>query len=318
MMNVVQHRYFNITLHVLAWSIVLFLPYLISSAGIGPLPGLYFPLSGVIHIIIFYTNTLFLYPRFLNRTHWWLYIISVILLIFFSVKVKSYMLAAWFPDASPDARSHILFPSVLVFIVSIFYNVTIDKVRAEKLQLDMELKLLRSQINPHFLFNILTSLVSMARKKSDQLEPSLLMLSGLMRYTLYNAGKTISLQQEVEYLESYVALQKLRFERDAKIMFNIELLENDYHIEPMLLVPFIENAFKHGEPFIEIHLMVKDGILVFQVKNKFDTDTSKDESSGIGLNNVRSRLSLLYPGRHNLVINSDNSLFNVHLTIKLL
>lgn len=338
MQAIIKYRHFNSILHVLAWSIVLSFPYLVSDADnqykIGPLPGGYFTLSGIIHMIIFYGNTLLLYPKLLNRKYWLLYIVSVILLIICSVRVKFYILAWWFPDASPDARSHVLFPSVMVFIVSIFYSITVDKIRAEKLQkenealqLGMELKFLRSQISPHFLFNILTNLVSLARKKSDQLESSLLMLSGLMRYMLYNAGKKISLQQEVEYLESYIALQKLRFGRDVKIVSNIELSQEatNYSIESMLLIPFVENAFKHGtgyvdKPVIDINLTVKEGVLVFQVKNKFDreTDASKDESSGIGLSNVRSRLTLLYPGRHDLVICTANNLFSIHLTVNLL
>ena len=191
----------------------------------------------------------------------------------------------------------------------------------------MELQLLRSQISPHFLFNILTNLVSLARKRSGDLEASLLMLSGLMRYMLYDASKRISLQQEVEYLESYIALQKLRFGREVKIVFNIEisLEEKSYNIEPMLLIPFVENAFKHGtgyadQPFINIKLSAKNGILVFQVMNKYEegTSVSKDETSGIGLNNVRSRLTLLYPQRHELVIEKGNNLFNVNLTLQLL
>lgn len=338
MMKIVRYRYFNLTLHVLAWSIVLFFPYFVSSAGnqyrIGPLPGFYFTLSGFIHMIIFYANTLLIYPKLLNRAYWFLYIVAVVLLVILSIWLKFQILAWWFPGASPDARSHVLFPSVLAFIVSIFYSITVDKIRAEKLQkenealqLGMELKFLRSQISPHFLFNILTNLVSLARKKSDQLETSLLMLSGLMRYMLYDAGKKISLQQEVEYLESYIALQKLRFGRDVKVVVNIELLpeERNYSIEPMLLIPFVENAFKHGtgyedQPAIDINLTVRDGVLAFRVKNKFDqvTDTSKDETSGIGLSNVCSRLALLYPGRHDLVINTDQSLFSINLTLKLL
>ena len=337
-MKIVKYRYFNFILHALAWSIVQLLPYLVSDAGnqykIGPLPGLYFTLSGIIHMIIFYGNALFLYPKFLNRAYWWLYIISAILLIIISVRIKFYILESWFPNVSQDARSHVLFPSVLVFTVSVFYSIAVDRIRAEKLQkeneamqLGMELKFLRSQISPHFLFNILTNLVSLARKKSDHLESSLLMLSGLMRYMLYDTGKKISLQQEVEYLENYVALQKLRFGRDVKIAFNIELSqeEKNYHIEPMLLIPFVENAFKHGvgyvdEPLIEINLTVRQGVLVFQVMNKFDraTDTSKDENSGIGLSNVRSRLTLLYPDRHELVIHTGKSLFSIHLTLQLL
>ena len=337
-MKIVKYRYFNFILHTLAWSIVLLAPYLISDASnqykIGPLPGLYFTLSGVIHMIIFYGNALLLFPKFLNRTYWWLYIITAILLIAISAKVKFYILATWFPDVLPDARVHVVFPSILAFIVSVFYSIAVERIRAEKLRqekeallLGMELKFLRSQISPHFLFNILTNLVSLARKKSDHLERSLLMLSSLMRYMLHDTGKKITLQQEVEYLESYIALQKLRFGRDVRIEFTMELPpgEKNYCIEPMLLIPFVENAFKHGtgftdQPFIGVHLTVGNGVLVFQVKNNYDRHnvTSKDESSGIGLNNVRSRLSLLYPGRHELVINTTDTLFSIDLTLNLL
>jgi len=196
-MKLFQYRYFNLALHVLAWSIVLFFPYLVSSAGdqykIGDLPGLFFTFSGIVHIVVFYTNALFLYPKLLNRTYWLLYAALVVLLIFFSYQVKSYILGSWFPDAPQDARKHVLFPSVAAFIASMFYSITVDKMRTGKLQkenevmqLGMELKLLRSQISPHFLFNILTNLVFLARKKSGHLETSLLMLSGLMRYMLYD------------------------------------------------------------------------------------------------------------------------------------
>lgn len=337
MMRIVKYRYFNFILHVLVWSIVLLFPYFISSAEneykIGALPGVYFTLSGVVHMIIFYVNSFLLYPKFLNRSYWWLYLVTAILLIVFSVSVKFSMLTRWFPNDLADAKSHVLFPSVMALIVSILYSILGEKIRAEKLQkenealqLAMEVKLLRSQISPHFLFNILTNLVSLARKKSDNLEASLLMLSGLMRYMLYDAGKKIDILQEVDYLESYISLQKLRFGRDVKVVFNIELPheETSYRIEPMLLIPFVENAFKHGtgyldQPFININLTVREGILVFQVKNKFDQvgDTSKDESSGIGLSNVCARLILLYPGMHDLVINKDKNLFDINLTMKL-
>ncbi|WP_207515660.1 sensor histidine kinase [Longitalea luteola] len=339
MLTIVKYRYFNVILHALAWSIVLFFPYFTGSAGnqykIGPLPGIYFTLSQLIHIVIFYGNAFFLYPKLLNRRYWWLYLVSVVLLILLSVRVKFYILEGWFPNDLPDVRAHVLFPSVLAFIVSVFYCITLEKIRAEKTQqereakqLGMELKFLRSQISPHFLFNILTNLVSLARKRSDQLESSLLMLSGLMRYMLYDAGKKISLQQEVEYLQSYVALQQLRFGQDVKIGFNLALpyAANNYCIEPMLLIPFVENAFKHGtgyedEPRIDINLTVQEGILVFQVKNKFDPGeaaANKDEVSGIGLGNVRARLTLLYPGRYDLVIHRDGDLFSIHLTLNLL
>jgi len=337
-MKISKYKYFNLTIHILAWSVVLFFPYTISSASdqfkVGPHPGLYFTLSGAVHCIVFYANALFLFPKLLNRTYWLLYTISAVILIFLSYQVKFYFIESWFPDALQDfVPWHVLFSSVIAFVASVFYSVTVEKIRADKMQkeneamqLGMELKFLRSQISPHFLFNTLTNLVFLARKKSDRLETWLLMLSNLMRYMLYDAGKKISLKQEIEYLESYVALQKLRFGLDVKIAFVAELSQEETNcsIEPMLLIPFAENAFKHGtgyvdQPYIDINLTVKESVLVFKVMNKFDreTDTTKDEISGIGLSNVRSRLISLYPGRHELVIHADKSLFSIDLSVKL-
>jgi two-component system, LytTR family, sensor kinase len=334
-----KYKYFALIVHILSWSIVLFFPYLISSPNdqykVGYHPGLYFTLSGAVHCIVFYVNALFLFPKLLNRTYWLLYTVSAVLLIFLSYQIKFYFIESWFPDALQNfVPWHVLFSSVIAFIASVFYSVTVEKIRADKMQkenkamqLEMELKFLRSQISPHFLFNVTTNLVSLARKKSDNLEASLLMLSGLMRYMLYGNGKKITLYQEAEYLESYVALQKLRFDRDVKITSSIDIPfeEKKYSIEPMLLIPFVENAFKHGtgyvnEPAIDIRLTSKEGVLVFHVKNTFDkeSDTTKDESSGIGSNNVQSRLKLLYPRKHNLTIDADKNLFSIHLTLNLL
>lgn len=338
MLKIVTYRYFTLMLHVLAWSIVLFFPYLVSDARheykIGPLPGLYFTLSGIVHMLIFYGNAWVLYPKLLKRVYWPAYIIFVVLLIFVSYWVKLYIITAWFPNSSQDARTHILFPSVVAFIASLFYSITVDKIRTEKrqkeseaTQLEMELKFLRSQISPHFLFNILTNFVALARKKSDQLETSILMLSGFMRYMLYDTSKKITLQQEVGYLENYIALQKLRFGAEAEIIFTVDMPDAlaGCPIEPMLLIPFVENAFKHGtgyisHPLIHVELTVKESLLALEVTNKFDceTDASKDDSSGIGLNNVRSRLRLLYPNRHHLVIREDQNLFHIQLTLKLI
>ncbi|HTN38934.1 MAG TPA: sensor histidine kinase [Arachidicoccus sp.] len=190
----------------------------------------------------------------------------------------------------------------------------------------MELKFLRSQINPHFLFNVLSSLVSLARKKSDRLEPSLILLSDMMRYMIYDSNdKKVSLESEVTYLESYIALQQLRFDDSVPINASLELDSSSDHllIEPMLLIPFVENAFKHGTgwingPAIKIHLRVESKILVFNVENRFNgTDTQKDTAGGIGLVNVKSRLNLLYPGRHQLTSSIERNTFIVHLRIQL-
>jgi LytS/YehU family sensor histidine kinase len=243
--------------------------------------------------------------------------------------LKYNILAHWFPDVLKDLTAYkfIFAPSVGIFVISIIYRRVVNKIQYEKVQaqrrteqLSTELKFLRSQISPHFLFNVLTNLVSLARKKSDQLESSLIMLSDLMRYMLYDTqGKKVALTKEIEYLQSYIELQKLRFGSEIAINTVMELEEETVHytIEPMLLIPFVENAFKHGVAQINIQLSVKNGQLTFDVTNRFDHEntTSKDENSGIGLTNVRSRLDLLYKDRHTLLIRDDNNLFHVTLTL---
>lgn len=329
----------TITLHIVIWSVILLLPYIVSSAAsgyrIGSLPGLFFTISSVIHMAIFYIHALVLYPRLWNRRYWWLYFPAVLLLIGFSFPLKYAIMTHWFPDLVRDLAAYkfVFGPSVFIYFISLIYCRVTDMLRAERRQkeqqaeqLSSELKFLRSQVSPHFLFNVLTNLVSLARKKSDQLEPALIMLSDLMRYMLYDTGKKVLLSQEILYLNSYIALQKLRFGNEVAI--NVKMVTGqaagNYTIEPMLLIPFVENAFKHGtgytpHPAIDIQLVMKEDVLIFEVLNEYDNDpnASKDENSGIGLANVKTRLQLLYPERHQLQIREEPPLFHITLTLKL-
>jgi LytS/YehU family sensor histidine kinase len=207
-----------------------------------------------------------------------------------------------------------------------------DRIRFERMEkesraqrLDAELELLRSQVSPHFLFNMLTNMVSMARLQSNLLEPSLIRLSELLRYMLYESNEEkIPIGKEIEQIENYVSLQQLRFGEDVTISLEIQ---NDYPegmLEPMLLVPFIENAFKHGigmvkDPFIKITLTVKEQLLNFTVMNNYNpANQSKDRHSGIGLNNVKNRLELLYANNYQLNIANSDGIYSVHLICKLL
>jgi two-component system LytT family sensor kinase len=329
-----------VALHILIWSVILLLPYMISDAGsdyrIGTFPGLFFTLCGVIHMGIFYLHALWIYPRLWNKQYWWLYFPAVLLLIAVSFPLKYNIMHAWFPTVLRDMASYrfVFAPSVGAYIVSLVYCKVVERIQTEKRQkekqaeqLSSELKFLRSQVSPHFLFNVLTNLVSLARKKSDQLEPALIMLSDLRRYMLYDTtGKKVLLTKEIAYLNSYIALQRLRFGNDVDIIYHIDTDNNagNYTIEPMLLIPFVENAFKHGtgytqRPEINIQLLVTNDLLTFEVRNKFDNDpnASKDENSGIGLANVKSRLQLLYPGHHQLTIRQQQQVFHITLILKL-
>jgi LytS/YehU family sensor histidine kinase len=225
--------------------------------------------------------------------------------------------------------------SVNIYFISLAYSRITQRLQSERQQKELqaqqlatELKFLRSQISPHFLFNVLTNLVSLARKKSDQLESSLIMLSELMRYMLYDTqGKKVALQTEIRYLNSYIELQRLRFGNDIAVNSRIEEDQwtGSYTIEPMLLIPFVENAFKHGagtseQPQIGIDLSVKEGWMHFVVRNTYDEMVSagKEENTGLGLNNVRTRLTLLYPKDHTLNIRKERDWFHIILNLKLI
>ncbi|TLV01464.1 sensor histidine kinase [Dyadobacter luticola] len=330
-----------IAFHTLLWSIYLLLPYAVSSAAsgykIGVMPGLFFTLAGLIHLVIFYVNAYVMYPRWLNQRFWWLYLLASVGLIMLSFRLKYQLLTSLFPEVlqASNAEKFVFGPSVAFFFLSIIYRNILNQLHAQRQlarqqseQLRAELMFLRSQISPHFLFNVLTNLISLARQKSDKLESSLLMLSDLMRYILYDVnGRKITLAQEIDYLRSYIDLQKLRFGSDVPVTSEIEIDPGAYtsHIEPMLLIPLVENAFKHGvnvleNPEIHMYLFVKNGRLVFHVKNRFDVKSINliNENQGIGLANLRARLDLLYKNSHTLLITNTNNWFDVTLILDLL
>lgn len=194
---------------------------------------------------------------------------------------------------------------------------------------DANLSFLKSQINPHFLFNALNTLYGTAlQENAERTGEGIQKLGDMMRFMLHeNVQDKISLARDVDYLENYIALQKLRTSRSANIVIETQIEEqlNNFQITPMLLIPFVENAFKHGislqyPSHIKITLQTKGSTLYFDVHNsihlKADNDPEKLKS-GIGLVNVKQRLALLYPNRHELIIRESAKEFFIHLTIQL-
>ena len=194
-------------------------------------------------------------------------------------------------------------------------------------QLSTEIKFLKSQINPHFLFNTLNNLFSMAQaKENDELADGILKLSGMMRYMLYDSnGERVPLGKEITYLEECITLNKLRYaDEEVLVTFDHPGQSTDVSIAPMLFIPFVENAFKHGVAIeqratIYIAIVVSGQKLIFDCIN---TDYSfikkmEMEISGIGLENVKRRLELAYPGKHQLMIRNESGKFMVNLEIDL-
>ncbi|TNE58125.1 MAG: histidine kinase [Bacteroidetes bacterium] len=193
--------------------------------------------------------------------------------------------------------------------------------RSEKLE--AELKFLKSQINPHFLFNALNNIYTLTVIKSDKAPENLLKLSGMLRYMLYDCkADQVPLGKEIEYLRHFIDLHLLKDSRGLNVDVQLDESRPNRTIAPMLFIPFVENAFKHSKVedrekgWIRIRLQTTDEHLVFEVENSVpEQQFTKDEAGGIGLNNVRRQLELLYPDRHELDIEPGPEVYKIRLKL---
>lgn len=195
---------------------------------------------------------------------------------------------------------------------------------AEKEKMDIELRGLRSQINPHFFFNTLNGLYALSLQSNPVLPSSILQLSGLMRYFIYDSkSERVPLDKEITMIKDYIGLMKLRTEAEMPVRFDVSGDIENHTIAPLIFISFIENAFKHGLPaenkLIRIHLemIIEENRINFNIKNRKGDILNEQfkNSEGIGLENVKRRLSLLYPGKHRLIINEDENFFEIQLEI---
>jgi two-component system, LytTR family, sensor kinase len=217
----------------------------------------------------------------------------------------------------------------LVIIFGFMVKLFIDALNSEQLKMAlskekdaMELAFLKSQINPHFLFNTLNNLYGLSLSEPDKTPDAIVQLSDMMRYMLYESNSDkVLLEKEVAYLKSYIDLQKLRYFGTTFIDFKINGALNHQQIAPLLLISFVENAFKHGDVFDEKHplsmtLNISEKRLIFDVKNKIH-NKNKEEVGGFGVKTVERRLELLYPNKHKLTARNDKNIFESHLEIEL-
>lgn len=213
--------------------------------------------------------------------------------------------------------------SAIIRTLTEFYNNQQNKLIAETHRTNTELIYLRKQTNPHFLFNSLNSIYSLAHKKSDLVPDAIVTLSELMRYMLYETdNKTVALEKEVNYIQNYIELQKLRLNNIEDIIINVHGDTRNKFIEPLLLISFVENAFKYGTDYkgaahVKIKIFISENNLDFWIENTIENYVKDPDNSGIGLVNIQNRLDLLYPNAHELTINQDNQYYRVHLNLKL-
>lgn len=340
-----QYRWVQTGLHGTFWVLFFLLPYLLqpSFQDDDPSPRrvrqtdlfFYFNLVKCLFWMgLFYFNAYVLVPRLLYRRKYLLYTGSILLILAVLGVLEFFYFASPRHHASGfyvrGFALYNLFPFLFILAGSTAFRSIADKNREERRKkerlaenLKSELSFLRSQMSPHFMFNVINNIVALARKKSDLVEPSLIKLSSLMRYFLYeHETDTVSLQKEIEYLQSYIDLQQQRFGKNTIVEMKVGEIDADYQIEPMLLIPFVENAFKHGimpKGSIDIALSAVNGLLHFSVVNPYleREGEVKDRTSGIGLANVERRLDLLYEHRHELTIKKEDGWFRVSLQLKL-
>lgn len=292
--------------------------------------GIHFGYYGLINISIFYINYTLLIPQLVKeRKKYALYVISIVLLISLMAVLKT-LIAVFYSETLLVYVNHktgakinteiseyvfravfvsgffTVISSLIKFAVDWFGNERVQR-QLESEKKDMELQFLKSQLNPHFLFNSLNNIYSLAYQKSDKTADAILKLSEIMRYMIYESNDSwVSLSKEMEYVKSFIDLQKLRFKDDAAVVLTVNGDIDDQPIVPLILISFVENAFKHGvandpnDP-IKINLIANQKILHFSVTNKKNF-YNKDEMGGVGLNNVERRLQLLYPDRYKLNI----------------
>ncbi len=341
--NSFKNKNVILLLHVAAWIIILSLPYLlIYSPSRDNRPpsqnrsGFFYLslLTDVCWVGLFYLNLYVLTPKLFIRKKYISFVSSLVgaFIVILCIHWILFTLLVTRPFIPINSVGFNLLPFILTAAVSTTYYMIQERNAAENLllqkqqqNLKTELSFLRSQISPHFLFNVLNNMLALSRLKSDQLEPTIFKLSSLMRYMLYETDEEkVPLKKEIEYLQSYIDLQRQRLGKNVIVNVSMQSCDEPYYIAPMLLIPFIENGFKHGignitDPQIDIELHTKNGILYFIVRNQFPEEGAeiKDKTSGIGLANVKRRLEILYDKNYSLLISKKNNWFIVSLQLNL-
>lgn len=289
-------------------------------------------------------NSFYLIPRYLAEQRYILYSLLFIFTLVAGTILNIFTfryLADWlFPDyyfisyfswfeIVQFIATYLVITSLLQLSGSWFREAEIKQKLAETEQAhaETELRALKAQINPHFLFNSLNHVYSLAVKQSPKTAPAILQLSDLLRYTIRNINEPkVALEQEIDYIKTYIELYKNRVKHPDRIRLQQQGQSDNLKIAPLLLLTFIENCFKHGSiteegDEIVITIAISGKTLNLQTQNsisKQDSSKLPEEASGLGLENARKRLQLLYPEHHRLNINTANNLFTLSLTVELI
>jgi len=302
-------------IHILFWLVFIVAPLFLREGPAPPQPGnmtfpghhpeMHSPLLTLIPLLIiyFYLNYL-LFSKWYRQRQYMKFVLWNIFTVVGFLGLRS-VLEFWIWQSS---IRNLFFDFLLfLFMFLLSTSITIFKIQnitARHLR-ESEISFLRNQINPHFIFNVMNMIVAFSRKYPERVETAVNTLSDILRYMLYDTQDKSKVSHEIMVIEQYLSLQRLRFDNEVEIKTSFTQSGDDIMVEPMLLVPIIENAFKHGtsmvsSPVIDISLTTQNSILTVMVRNKYTNQNTSSLStySGLGLVNIKRRLELLYPGKH--------------------
>lgn len=291
------------------------------------------------YILVVYINLGYLIPKFLNQKNFMTYILLLLAMVAVITPIKVLLLYVTYDEVDPREflvmNQHTLFlllfmiagGSTVIKIISDWQRHQRDRKDLETQRMQSEIKFLKSQINPHFLFNTLNSLYALTLKKSDKAPEIVIKLSEMMRYMLYESNeRRVPLQKEVNYIENYLAMEGLRQSGHTDIRFVVEGDITDQTIAPLIFIPFLENSFKHGlnhqitDGYVHVTMKVLGHKLLLRITNSKPAtppQPAEKNSGGIGLANVQRRLNLLYPNQFKLDIEDSEKEHIVELSLAL-
>ena len=340
--RIIQNRFVH---HILFWitSFYILIHYFAYEAELSKIDYVYTALFHISLIVGVYINLLLLIPGFLKREKYFLFLVCFLVVWFVIAYLNEFTFEYLSDYIAPDyffissyAITDLLKFSIVYLGLSTllklsksWFKVMEAEKRLEELrrkQSETELLALKTNIHPHFLFNNLNSLYALARRKSDETPKYILQLSDLMRYMIYESNdQFVELEKEISYITNYLELQKLRCKNKTRIQYVIEGEPNSHKIAPFLMIPFIENSFKHGglnqfdRDIIDLMIRIDGENLEMKLRNSVPRQSGEeiDQIGGFGIENVKSRLDSLYKNKHELTLSKQEDEFVVALKINL-
>lgn len=327
-------------LHALFWCIVFAMMLIAGPANsISPMEVLRKLINLAFYMLVVYINLGILIPKYLSQKNFMTYCLLLLAMVAVFTPIKVLMLYITYDEVDPREflvmnQQYIFLllfliagGSTVIKIISDWQKHQRDRKDLETQRMQSEIKFLKSQINPHFLFNTLNSLYALTLKKSDKAPEIVIKLSEMMRYMLYECNeRRVPLYKEVNYIQNYLDLERLRQSGQSDITFDVEGNISDQTIAPLIFIPFLENSFKHGlnhqigDGFVHVNMKVLDNKLLLRIINSKPLQPPvrpEKPSGGIGLANVQRRLNLLYPNQYKLDIQDSPSEHMVELSLDL-